>query len=174
MPFLTTSAAILQHDKILRKRKNRDWVPKTNIQIPQTDAHAATDLHRKDPPLIQYLAPGNEYETVRKESLNQGKAVVDLRDANVQVEPVLYPVPAQDEIILMVRDCPYTSVIDACRFSYKWPAAGTTNTVLQRFRIGTGIIQRCNHGAHEFCLLRQKNHGPRVGRVPRTHSDKSV
>lgn len=49
----------------------------------------------------------------------KGRVVVDLRGANKEAEPDLYPVPSQDEIINLLRGCRYITAVDACRFFYQ-------------------------------------------------------
>ena len=51
----------------------------------------------------------------------KGRVVVDLRNANKESVPDLYPIPTQEEIIQMVQGCYFISVVDACRFFYQWP-----------------------------------------------------
>jgi hypothetical protein len=49
-----------------------------------------------------------------------GRPVVDLRGLNKRVEPDIYPIPTQQEIIQMVAGCQYISVVDAISFFYQW------------------------------------------------------
>jgi RNase H-like domain found in reverse transcriptase/Reverse transcriptase (RNA-dependent DNA polymerase)/Integrase zinc binding domain len=52
--------------------------------------------------------------------VRKGRTVVDIRNMNRIVEPDIYPLPAQQEIIQMVAGRNYVSVIDAASFFYQW------------------------------------------------------
>ena len=68
------------------------------------------------PVFVAYRSiPQPDGSTVRK-----GRVVVDLRGLNKIVEQDVYPLPLQEEIIAMVADCPYITVVDAVSFFYQW------------------------------------------------------
>ena len=58
------------------------------------------------------------WKTVEGE--RKGRVVVDIRGLNAITQPDAYPLPLQADILTLVRDCKYISVIDCSAFFYQW------------------------------------------------------
>ncbi len=50
----------------------------------------------------------------------KGRVVVDIRGLNALTQPDAYPLPLQADIIALLRDCPFITVIDCSAFFYQW------------------------------------------------------
>lgn len=53
--------------------------------------------------------------------VSKGRVVIDLRGANKESIPDVYPVLPIDDIIALVKDCFFITVLDACQMFYQWP-----------------------------------------------------
>lgn len=59
-------------------------------------------------------------DPVTKKHERKGRVVIDLRGANKEAIPDVYPVPRQEDILNMIRHCHYITVLDATKFFYQW------------------------------------------------------
>ena len=51
---------------------------------------------------------------------SKGRVVVDIRGLNAITQPDAYPLPLQADILTLVRECQFISVIDCSAFFYQW------------------------------------------------------
>lgn len=55
-----------------------------------------------------------------QDGVRKGRVVVDIRDLNALTQPDAYPLPLQNDIIALLRDCPFITMIDCSTFFYQW------------------------------------------------------